>query len=114
MDKNLDIEKVLESSKNLNIEYIDNIATKNLNQSEFSKNMEAKYEYLFKNFEPIFKISLSQNYDYSRLKFMLNMAKKVQNEEITEHNASVQVGQILVDQIVKPQLDKAGAKPDKI
>ena len=41
------------------------------------------------------------------------MAKKVQKDEISEHNASVQVGQVLVDQIVKPQLDNAGIKPDK-
>tara|TARA_B100001093_G_C26728673_1_gene971170 strand:- start:589 stop:933 length:345 start_codon:yes stop_codon:yes gene_type:complete len=113
MDKNLDIEKVLTASKNLNMEYIDNLATNNLNESKFKETMLQKYESLFKNFEPIFNISISKSYDYNRLNFMLNMAKKVQNDEITEHNASIEVGQVLVDQIVKPQLDKAGVKPDK-
>ena len=40
--------------------------------------------------------------------------KQDKNKEITEHKASVEVGQILVDEIVKPQLDKAGVKPDKV
>ena len=44
---------------------------------------------------------------------MLGLAQKVKNDELSEHDASVQVGQILVDQIVKPQLDAAGVKPDK-
>ncbi len=113
MDKNLDIEKVLTASKNLNMEYIDNLATNNISESKFKENMIEKYEFLFKNFEPIFNISISKTYDFDRLNFMLNMAKKVQNNEITEHNASIEVGQVLVDQIVKPQLDKAGVTPDK-
>ena len=41
-----------------------------------------------------------------RLKFMLNMAIKVKENDILEHDASVAVGQRLVDDIVKPQLNK--------
>ena len=37
---------------------------------------------------------------------MVNMAKKVNNDDISEFEASKQVGQILVDEIVKPQLDE--------
>ena len=44
---------------------------------------------------------------------MLNLANKVKNNVLSEHQASVQVGQILVDDIVKPQMDKAGIKPNK-
>ena len=34
------------------------------------------------------------------------MAEKVKNKDIQEHDASVAVGQRLVDDIVKPQLKK--------
>ena len=37
---------------------------------------------------------------------MVSMAAKVRNNEISEHDASVKVGQVLVDEIVKPQLEK--------
>ena len=43
---------------------------------------------------------------FSRLDFMLQMAEKVYNKDMVEHDASVAVGQRLVDDIVKPQLDK--------
>ena len=34
------------------------------------------------------------------------MAKRVEDKDIAEHDASVAVGQRLVDDIVKPQLNK--------
>ena len=40
-----------------------------------------------------------------RLKYMIDMARRVQKKDIAEHDASVAVGQRLVDDIVKPQLD---------
>ena len=113
MNNNLNIERILERSRNLNMEYIDNLASNNHSEQDFKNLMKQKYKFLLENHEAIFNISLSQNYDLARLKFMLEMANKIRNNEITEHNASVQVGQVLVDQIVKPQLEKAGVKPDK-
>lgn len=41
-----------------------------------------------------------------RLEYMINMSKKVKDNNMTEHDASVAVGQRLVDDIVKPQLDE--------
>ena len=113
MNKEINIERVLTTSKRLNMLYIENLALKELSENEFKEKAKKEFEFLFKNYEAIFNISISSNYDFSRLKFMLEMAQKVKKSEITEHDASVQVGQVLVDQIVKPQLDKAGVKPDK-
>ena len=42
--------------------------------------------------------------DIDRLEFMFNMSQKVKDNKVSEHNASVEVGQRLVDDIVKPQL----------
>jgi len=41
-----------------------------------------------------------------RLEYMINMAGKVENKEMKEHDASVAVVQVLVDDIVKPSLEK--------
>lgn len=41
-----------------------------------------------------------------RLEYMISMSKKVKENNMTEHDASVAVGQRLVDDIVKPQLEK--------
>ena len=113
MSKEINIERVLTTSRRLNMLYIENIASKKLSENKFKEQMQKDFDHLHKNYEAIFNISISNNYDYNRLKFMLEMAQKVKKSEITEHDASVQVGQVLVDQIVKPQLDKAGVKPDK-
>ena len=69
------------------------------------KKIKSEYTSLFNEYPAIFNISLSLSYDFNRLKKMLVLAKKIKKKEITEHAASVQVGQILVDEIVKPQLD---------
>ena len=72
-----------------------------------------KYDDLFRNYQSIFNISISNNYDGKRLKNMLILANKVKKSEITEHEASVEVGTELVNNIVKPQLDKAGINSNK-
>ena len=52
-------------------------------------------------------MNMNKNYDYNRLSIMVNMAEQVKDNKISEHEASKHVGQILVDEIVKPQLDKS-------
>ena len=111
--ENIDAEKVLKLSSELNSKFIDNLATKALEHNKFKTLMQTEFNFLYKNYEPIFNISLTNSYDYNRLAKMLNLANKVKNNVLSEHQASVQVGQILVDDIVKPQMDKAGIKPNK-
>ena len=41
-----------------------------------------------------------------RLEYMINIAVKVEKKQMKEHDASVAVGQVLVDDIVKPSLEK--------
>ena len=62
-----------------------------------------------KKYSSIFVVLESENLDrkdINRLSYMLDMASKVKNNAILEHDASVAVGQRLVDDIVKPQLKK--------
>ena len=104
--ENLNINKILKESKEIYRQFLKNEVTKDLNNEQFVKNMRLKYSELNKNYPSIINISASQNYDEKRLTYMLNMANKVSNNEISEKNASVKVGQLLVDEIVKPQLNK--------
>ena len=64
-------------------------------------------------FPSLFSMILTRTYNREILEVMLNQLEKVENGNTSQHNASVAVGTILVDRIVKPQLDAAGAKPDK-
>jgi hypothetical protein len=107
MNKEFDSEKILTQSQNLNRDYIDNIASRELSVIEFITKMRSKYEYLNNNFKSIFDMCITKHYDYNRLKYMVSLANQVKNDEITEHDASVKVGQVLVDDIVKPQLDNS-------
>ena len=74
---------------------------------EADKKSMDKYNYLFENHETIFKMAMTDKFDSNRLQFMLNMAKKVQLNEISRHDADVEVGTELVNNIVKPQLEKS-------
>lgn len=113
MSGELPKERILVESLELNRKYVDNLADRKLSDDKFKSTMQTQYTFLYNNYQPIFNISCSSSYDYRRLASMLGLAVKVNNNEMSEHDASVQVGQILVDEIVKPQLDAAGVKPDK-
>lgn len=64
-------------------------------------------------FPKMFEMVLSRTYNREIMAVMLDQLERVERGNTSQHNASVAVGTILVDRIVKPQLDAAGAKPDK-
>jgi len=93
----------------LKLLYLDDNSVYYTNKEELQKNIEDKYSNEIKRYSSIcnllFKNNLSNDI-FDRLEYMLNMAQKVENKDIVEHDASVAVGQRLVDDIVKPQLKK--------
>ena len=107
------VDKIMSDSDSLYQDYLENLASNKLSFKEFKDVMKTKYDDLFRNYQSIFNISISNNYDGKRLKNMLILANKVKKSEITEHEASVEVGTELVNNIVKPQLDKAGINSNK-
>ena len=111
MNKDIPKERLLVESRDLHRKYNENLASRELNDDEFKISMKSDFSFLFNNYQAIFNIACSKAYDFKRLAIMLGLAEKVGKNEISEHDASVQVGQILVDEIVKPQLDAAGVKP---
>lgn len=94
------METILQDSLTLNTLY-----TQNTNTSDvFQNKMKTTYKTLYDSHPAIFKIAISPSYDYDRLKYMLEMADKIKKNKITEHDASVKVGEVLVNELVKPQL----------
>ena len=97
---------ILEASQKLNKKYIETKNSIGFSKNEFTNEMKKEFNELFEGMASVFNISLSDSYDYNRLKYMFEMSNKVRNNDITEHDASVKVGQVLVDKIVKPQIER--------
>lgn len=57
------------------------------------------------NYNSLFKLCTSTDYDLNKLMLFIQMASSVQRKEITEHDASVQIGELLVNEYVKPKLN---------
>ena len=103
--------QILEESLKIHVEYKEQLAINSSCDKDTMRNkMQTEYPYIFEKFPSILNIALSESYNYDRLKFMLNASAKVTSNELSERDASIQVGQILVDEIVKPMLKKTEGK----
>jgi len=78
----------------------------NLNPGEFVEKLKKDYNKLEDNFPSIFEKVLSGTLEYERLEFMLKMLGEVKTQKLSKHEASVVVGQELVNNIVKPSLEE--------
>ena len=56
-------------------------------------------------FPKIFEILLSRTYKRDFLEMMLQQLEKVERGTVSQHNASVAVGTMLVEKVVKPQIN---------
>jgi len=63
-----------------------------------------------KEFPKIFETLLTRKYNHEFMAMMLDQLDKKERGKTTQHDASVAVGTLLVDRIVKPQLAAAGKK----
>jgi hypothetical protein len=66
---------------------------------------KTKYSSFEKEYPILFKVCCDPNSDIAQLRFMISMLKNIQSNQMTEHVASVNVGQTLFDRYVKPNLD---------
>jgi len=62
------------------------------------------YSNLFTAYPTVLKKACEPNFDLEKFKWMMKMQKNVQNNLISQHNASIEVGERLVDEHVKPKL----------
>lgn len=102
----MEVDKILKESLEINKKYREFKKNKRVSLKNFKESLKVEFPFLSENYSTIFEISVGESYNYIRLQKMLILANQVQNDEITEHSASVEVGQILVDDIVKPSLKK--------
>ena len=89
-----DIEKYIKDNK------------KRKNAEEFDKEIKIVYEDFYLKYPALFSKIIDGTLEKNQFNFMLNMLGKVKNEELSDHDASVQVGQVLVDKYVKPLIDE--------
>ncbi len=107
---NLDVKRVLEDVQDMRADY-QRMRTEWRPRHEIESTLRGRYEFLHDNYLSIWKMVQSESYDFNRLKYMLEMAKRVETKDIAEHDASVAVGERLVNEVVKPQLKSPSTAP---
>ena len=78
------------------------------NKEEFKNNIEKLFVNTSNELCAVIQVISQPAFDMhglQRLEYMIKMSDELKKKKITEHDASVAVGQRLVDDIVKPQLD---------
>lgn len=103
----VDQARILEESFKIHLIYKESLVHNNsIDIPSLKKDIEKKFPYISSKLPSIVSLALGEGYDYNRLKFMLDTSSKVASNEMTERDASIKVGQVLVDDIVKPGLKK--------
>lgn len=95
----LKIKDLLKKHKNKEIDT-------DLNSRKFQMKLDRDFNKLKEEFPTIYEKSCNGSLETERLIFMLKMQNEIRKKKVTSHEASVTVGQELVDNIVKPNLDK--------
>lgn len=76
----------------------------NLNERKFQMKLDRDFYKLKSEFPTIYEKTCNCSLETDRLIFMLKMQNEIRKNKVTSHEASVTVGQELVDNIVKPHL----------
>jgi len=63
-----------------------------------------KYPWFPRQYPRLHQMCTNPSFDMNVLQQMLDAKQKIQNAEVSEHDASVEVGTLLVDKYVKPLL----------
>jgi hypothetical protein len=77
---------------------------KRMSEKELQATLEVIYEDFNTEYPIIFKKILNGTLEKRQFSYMLAMLEKIKNNELSQHDASVNVGQVLVDKYVKPVL----------
>ena len=77
-------------------------ASNTLSNEDFEAAMTAKFPYLAENAKTLFSKCCSGEMDDAKIAYMISMMRKVISGKKSEHDASVNIGQRLVDEYVMP------------
>ena len=104
----MDYDLILKQAKNLDSDYKDFVNKKKFKDNTFEElqiKMEKEYEYLNTNVNSIFKSCINGNLDTAVLTYMIQQAKSIKKNKISNYDASVNVGTKLVEKFIKPKID---------
>lgn len=73
-------------------------------QTETPAQVSARFSDYQTEFPRIFEMLLTRTYPRDVLEMMIRSLEKMEQGSLSQHNASVAVGTVLVDRFVKPQL----------
>ena len=77
----------------------------NIVTEEIKVELNEKYKDFSLQHPVIFLSIVNETLDYNQFNKMVDMACKVKDNKISQHDASVKVGSELVDKYVKPKID---------
>jgi hypothetical protein len=104
-----DYDRILSDVKDINKKYKQfqsKTAFKGLSHEEFKDKMRDDHKQLFDTQNFIFNRSVDGTMDPTVFSYMISKAKDVKRNKISNHDASKDVGQKLVDTFIKPNLKK--------
>jgi hypothetical protein len=81
------------------------------NSKDKREHFSEKYPTFTKNYPTLFEMCCNDPFDIKKMDFMINMLQQVQNNKISQHDASANVGQILYDEYVKPIVAPSPSPP---
>lgn len=88
------------------VNLINDYVKKNKRDVNFRQNVSEKFSEFEHKYPTLFRKLVEEDCDREQLNFMLSKLDQVRTGNQTQHNASVDVGQVLVDKYVKPELAK--------
>jgi hypothetical protein len=113
----MDYDKLLLEIKSLNNECKEFEKSKgiykDLSKKEFHLKLQQKYTNITTNYNSIFQQCINNVMDIEVITFMISKAKEIQKNKVSNYDASVKVGEKLVDKFIKPHLDKEKEKENK-
>ena len=98
----IDFELILSQAKEMDSK-VRKFKITNHSESEisiFNEKIVEEFKYLHDNVSSIFKLINMGNFDFDKLVYMIEMAKKIEDNKISEYDASVKVGKLLLDDLV--------------
>lgn len=76
-----------------------------LKEKEKEEYFVTKYKTVADEYPMIIKKACEPDFDYSKIFWMLDKKLEVDSQRLSQHDASVEVGEVLVNEYIKPIID---------
>ena len=108
MPRNLKADEVEEIVKSIILERNRRNELGLLLQEDFTNEMKVKWSDFSEKYKELFSQAVEGILEPVMFNYMLNMLTQIEGGDVSEHAASVKVGEVLVDKYVKPLIDEEG------